>query len=225
MAFVNRVKNFFNGQGYVEDDEEDEEDDEYDEDEEDEEDDNPDGFGSDDDNPDGYGNDDELNKKLAGEDEEDEEDDKGDDEDDEGGKKKKKGKKDKDKDDKQEKEKKQKIKLKNAPPDRGEMNDLARQLKAEKTFFPRTCPFCKQRSIYLEPVGPMLKRTTIQFILSVITRGAVNTRKLRYVCLNKNCKAFYMKVHTRFIDSPTIGGALIPSHFLDTPANPWRLKL
>lgn len=225
MAFVNRVKNFFTGQGYVEDDEEDDEEDYDDEEDDEDDDDNPDGFGSDDDNPDGYGNDDELNKILAGDDEEDKEDDE--EGEGEGDKKdKKKGKKDKDKDkEKKEKEGKTKIKLKNAPPDRGEMNDLARQLKAEKTFFPRTCPFCKQRSIYLEPIGPMLKRGTIQFIGSVITYGAIKPRKLRYVCLNKNCKAFYLKVHTRFVDSPTIGGAIIPSHGLDTPANPWRIKL
>lgn len=109
-------------------------------------------------------------------------------------------------------------------PDEGAMNREAAKLKCPGRTR-RRCPFCKQHSIYYEPMGPMMTRTTAQFIISTLTFNSINAwRNTRYVCLNPKCKAYYVKTATRFIDSPTWDGALMTSHWLDTPRNPFSLK-
>lgn len=90
----------------------------------------------------------------------------------------------------------------------------------------RSCPFCKKMSIFTEPPGSMLSRGALQMIVSPLTFGVVpSVRKTRYICLNPSCKAYFTKTRTRFVDSPTLDGALVTSHYLDTPRNPFAFDI
>lgn len=200
MALFDRVKSFFTGERPEEDDDEEFEDD--DELEEDETDENPDGFGSDDDNPDGFGEeyvdprsfdeDDVLNEEPKEND--------------------KKEKKKKVKEETEEVSKgKKKVVL-----DPTAMNALASRLKCGKRT-KKVCPFCKQQSIYPEPMGTKMVRGTLLLLIGI-------NRNPRYVCLNKNCKAFYKEgsPRARFVEN--FDGKLKTSHGFHTPENPMSIR-
>lgn len=203
MALFDRVKSFFTGERPEEDEEDFGDDEELDEDDEDEVDDNPDGFGSDDDNPDGYGEEYVDPRSIDEDDEANEE-----------------------KEDKKEKKKSKKEKTESEGTSSGgkrkaildptAMNALASRLKCGRRT-KKVCPFCKQQSIYPEPMGTMMIRKTLYLIVGV-------DRKKRFVCLNKNCKAFYKEgsPRARFVESPD--GKLHTSHGLNKAENPMSMR-
>lgn len=109
----------------------------------------------------------------------------------------------------------------NGKPSRAEMDKLAIQYKcaiAGTSGF-RTkykCPFCKQESIYTEPaISYLVRRSTWNII-------HIGDRPVRYVCLNKNCKAFFKpgSPAARFF---SVAGTnlLSTTHGLQTPTNPF----
>ena len=203
MALFDRVKSFFTGERPEEDEEDFEDEEELDEDDEDEVDDNQDGFGSDDDNPDGYGEEYVDPRSIDEDDEANEEK--------EDKKEKKKSKKEKTESEETSSGGKRKATL-----DPTAMNALASRLKCGKRT-KKVCPFCKQQSIYPEPMGSKLIRNGLYLAV-----GA--NRKERFVCLNKNCKAFFDNgPSARFVES-LMGGNLHASHIIQTPTNPFSLK-
>lgn len=106
----------------------------------------------------------------------------------------------------------------------GKMIREGNSLKVIRTT--RSCPFCKKMSIFTEPPGSALSRGALQMIVSPFTLGVVpSMRKTRYICLNPSCKAYFTKTKTRFIDSPTLDGAIVTSHYLDTPRNPFAFDI
>ena len=226
MSLIDQIRNWGKDPEEYEDDEDEDDEDEDDEDDEndDEEDeDNEDPYGNDEDNPDGLG--DEYKDPSEEADEKEQEEEEGEDKEKDDKKKKKKDKgKGKGKD-KGEKEEKKGIAGKSKKPNPRQMMKEAKDLKALPCPYPRSCPFCKQRSIFYEPAVPWAVRKGISYILRTVSYGAVPIRKTRYICLNPKCKAYYTKYGTRFIDNPIdFGGALIPSHLLDIPQNPFRLR-
>ncbi len=188
-------------------DDDDELDDEYDDDDDDDDeydDDEEDGFGDDDDNPSGYGEDPEP---------EDEDELK----DDEGEANAKKSKKKGQGQDSAEGEIKGKVEgKKGGAPDSVKMNKLAKQLHCGPRT-QKTCPFCKQKSIYAEPVGSTIIRSAIWYCVGM-------DRGIRYVCLNPKCKAYFVPgaPKARFKDNN--GGKLSTTHGLHTAENPFSLR-
>lgn len=181
---------------YDEDDDLDEDDYEY------EDDDNEDGYGSDDDNPSGYGEDPEPEDEDELKDDEQEKND---------------AKKSKRKDNGDAKVEVSGGKgLEKGKLDVIKMNKRAAQLNCG----PRThkiCPFCKQKSIFMEPPSSTLIRGAIWYI------GGMD-RGIRYVCLNPRCKACYVPgaPKARFKDNGS--GSLSVTHGIHTPTNPWSIR-
>ena len=193
-------------------------DDDDDEDEDDEDDEDP--YGDDEDNPDGLG--DEYKDPSEEEEEKEKEEEEGEDKEKED---KKKKKKEKGKGKGEKGEVKGGVAGKSKKPNPRQMMKEAKDLKALPCPYPRSCPFCKQRSIFYEPAVPWAVRKGISYILHAVSYSAVPIRKTRYICLNPKCKAYYTKYGTRFIDNPIdFGGALLPSHLIDIPQNPFRLR-
>ena len=192
-------------------------DDEDEADDEDEDDEDP--YGDDEDNPDGFGDQHKSPEELA---EEEEQAGNGEDKEQED---KKKKKKEKGKGKGEKGEVKGGVAGKSKKPNPRQMMKEAKDLKALPCPYPRSCPFCKQRSIFYEPAVPWAVRKGISYILHAVSYSAVPIRKTRYICLNPKCKAYYTKYGTRFIDNPIdFGGALLPSHLIDIPQNPFRLR-
>ena len=186
-------------------------DDDYEDDDDDYEDDENDDDEDGDDEEDGYGDD---NEDPFGEDEEPEDDEKLNDDD---GDEKGNAKKSKNKGDESENSIKGEGAVKGKL-DTVAMNKLAQELKCPGVRTHYKCPFCKQESIYMEPIVTSLIRKTLWYI------SYMGDREQRYVCLNKKCKAYYQSggPSARFVVGAT--GTLKTTHGLSTPQNPFSMR-
>ena len=62
----------------------------------------------------------------------------------------------------------------------------------------RSCPRCKQKSLYTEPPFSMAVKTATSFLIG-------KTRTPRYICLNPSCSSYYSRTGNTFVEN---GGSL-----------------
>jgi hypothetical protein len=99
--------------------------------------------------------------------------------------------------------------------DEVKMNSEARNHMLTRTKY--KCPFCKQRSIYTEPPVNKIVRAILPF---------TNNQEERYVCLNRNCAAYYFnpnQASTEFVVG--YSGNLKPKNIMGSPDKKFTIKI